>query len=276
LNAESYRDIVALCQVVIHTAADYGQYDTVETKALDVFLAASTTPKRLIFTSGILVYADSPAKVLSEADPPEPTAPIFRQRIANEERVLKSKTVHGSVLRPAYVFGKKTSHFVDYFEQALRGSVVIHNLKPDNIWSQVHIDDLCEAYVRLAEAPVASVSGHTFNVADDSRFTHMAIAKAFAVTAGYSGPITVTETKDGHNWGNKTVIVSNAKCRTVLGWNPRKALLLDEAALHFRVWKAIRDDTAATATATAASHTPPTATTTAATPAKTAATTTTT
>ena len=56
-------------------------------------------------------------------------------------------------MRPAYVFGKKSKHFYQYFKQSLEGKVVVAG-NPDIIWSEVHIDDLIRGYLKIINGKI--------------------------------------------------------------------------------------------------------------------------
>jgi len=237
---ETYLDVARKCSVLIHTAVDYTNYDTVDSTALKTLLQASTadSKKVLLWTSGILVYPGSD-RVVTEDDPvfiPEAADPVMLPRIRNENAVLKATEAHGVVVRPAFVFGGTRGHFYDYFKQAQAGKVVV-NGKPEITWSEVHIEDLVDGYIKIAQAAPSVVSGQVFNFADSSRNSNYAIAKAFARVAGFTGEI---ESGGPIGWAQfgKTVIVGNEKTRRLLGWVPRHVPLLDEVEVYYNLWKA--------------------------------------
>jgi len=149
--------------------------------------------------------------------------------------VLHSKTVAGVVVRPSFVFGKNSYHFVNYFAQAHQGKVVV-NGKPEVGWSEVHIDDLVDGYRRIVEAPVSVVDGQIFNFSDDSRNSNFTIATAFSKAAAYNGTITTTEASGAVF--NKTVFVDYRKANRLLGWVPNHRPLLDEVQTYYDSWKA--------------------------------------
>jgi nucleoside-diphosphate-sugar epimerase len=117
------------------------------------------------------------------------------------------------------VYGLRAFHFKKYFRQASKGGPVVvggpggvwalHdlamtlNMNPismpsapmlcyhspghpaDVAWSEVHIDDLVDGYVRIVEADTAAVKGVLFHFADESANTNLQIATAYARAAGY-------------------------------------------------------------------------------------------
>jgi len=241
---ETYQEVARKCSVLIHTAASYTDFDNVDTTTLNTLLhtSSSASKKVLIWTSGVLVYPGSD-RVLTEEDPTLSgvSDPVMTPRIRNEGTVLHSSEVYGVVVRPSFVFGGKRGNFYDYFRQAQAGKVVVSG-RPDIIWSEVHIDDLVDGYVRIVQAAPSVVGGQILNFADSSRNTNYAIAKAFARTAGYTGEI---ESGAPNVYPipekiiMKTVIVSNEKPRRLLGWIPRHPLLLDDVEVYYNLWKVL-------------------------------------
>ena len=67
----------------------------------------------------------------------------------HSNQIPKSDVI-GTVIRPAYVFGKRSKHFYPYFKQALEGKVVVQG-NPNIIWSEVHIDDLIAGYIKIIQ-----------------------------------------------------------------------------------------------------------------------------
>jgi len=240
VKPETYKQIVENCEVVVHTAQDIKKYEETDRAAvlhLSGALASKGNPKSKIFlfTSGILVYPDSPNKLLDENDPVGPAVAFTGPRTDLEQQVLALKTVAGVVVRPSFVFGKNTGHFIHYFAQAKQGKVVVSG-NPEVGWSEVHIDDLVDGYRRIVESAPSVVDGQIFNFADDSRNSNLTIATAYARVAGYTGQISTTETP--YPVFNRTVFVDYRKANRILGWVPNHRPLLDEVQLYFDSWKA--------------------------------------
>jgi len=192
--------------------------------------------KLFIYTSGILVYPNSQSHAYEEEDSTQLKGWVIGDRVQYEQDVINSQHVYGVVVRPAFVFGKKSHNFVYYFDQATKGKVVVAGSK-DVGWSEIHIDDLVDGYLRIVESPVSIVTGQIFNFADDSRYTNVQIAERFAKVAGYKGTIEVDE-KLGREFSNKTVYVDCRKAQRLLSWRPRHKLLLDQAEVLYRSWLA--------------------------------------
>jgi len=111
-----------------------------------------------------------------------------------------------------------------------------------NRWTMVHLDDLADAYVRVAESGLA---GEIFNVTDRSRFTVLELATAAARAAGHKGeigPLPLAEArKTMGDFADALALsqhVDSGKAVRLLGWQPRHGGFLDEVEVFYRAWKA--------------------------------------
>jgi len=240
------------CEILIHTAADYSQFGKLDKLACDHLIAAAKSAttsgkKMLIYTSGVLVYGDRKT-VQTEHDPVEPTG-IVKDRVNHEQLVLRSTDVCGVVIRPAFVYGKKTTHFMHHFESALTKGKVVVTL-PNVAWCEVHIDDLVDSYVRIVEAPQNVVRGEIFNVADSSHYTNLEIGTKFGAAVGCHN----VEVDHKFVWemGNKTVLVDSSKVRRAVGWVPKHPHMLEQLPIILSGWKGRNPIHAAAATKAAA------------------------
>jgi len=195
MKGETWKHIAQKCNVLIHAAADYTAFEASDAYVTDTFLELgkeNPKTKTVIYTSGILVYPDS-LECKNEDDPVDPNPFIMiKNRAPREVQVTQNKDVHGVVIRPGFVFGKKMAHFVPHFKQALDGKVVVDG-RPNITWSEVHIDDLADAYVKVVEAAPTVVGGQIFNIVDGSRYSNLEIATKFARVAGFKGEIIISE-----------------------------------------------------------------------------------
>jgi nucleoside-diphosphate-sugar epimerase len=113
------------------------------------------------------------------------------------------------------------------------------------MWSEVHIDDLVDGYVRIVEAPRTIIQSEIFNFADDSQNTNFHIAKTFTEFVAVSvlcsnSPIQISVDGVIAPMSNKTVLVEWRKAKRILGWQPNHRPLLDpvQIKLLFQTWKA--------------------------------------
>jgi len=233
---ETYLALCQKCDAIIHCASDYSNYDFIDSTAVNTFIksASGVYPKKIvIYTSGILVLPNDPSRIMDETEPTHAQG-ILKNRPSYEQQILTSKELIGVVVRPAYVFGKKSTHFVNYFGQAQKGRVVVKG-NPDIIWSQVHIDDLVDGYIRILHSSPGIIDGQVFHFSDSSRYNNLQIATVFSKAAGFTGIVEVDE-KGGLEYSQKTVMVDSRKANHLLGWFPQHLLLLDEVDLYYRSW----------------------------------------
>jgi len=240
-NPSSYFDYCKNANVIIHTASDYSDYEAIDRKTVETILSINSPEKVFIFTSGILVYPDTGNGLATEeTNTVDPSAlGSLGARPSIEQIVLNHKTMKTCVVRPSYVFGKKSRHFVHYFDQAAQGHVSVFG-NPDIGYSEVHIDDLVDGYKRIVEIEPEKIASQIFNFSDSSRNSNGAIAKAFTQFAGYKGEIKSIPISDKNSFlavSQKNVYVSSEKAKKVLGWEPKHLPMLDEIELYFQVWK---------------------------------------
>lgn len=239
---ETYKEVASKCGVLIHTAFDFTNFGPTDEIATNALMDAAKHGKKLfIYTSGILVCPPSDTKdglkVWDEDEPTDPNVhPILKGRTVLEQRVINNRDIHGVVIRPSFVYGKKGTYPGAHFKQALEGKVVL-KAKPSLIHSQVHIDDTANAYVKVVEASPNVVGGHIFNIGDDSRTTDLQIVTAAARATGFKGEIEIDE-KSAFDFINKSVLVSSRKATRILGWTPLHLGGIDDIDTIYRSWKA--------------------------------------
>src|SRR5207249_4802850 len=109
----------------------------------------------------------------------------------------------------------------------------------------VHIDDLADAYVRIAESGLA---GEIFNVNDRSRFTLLEMATAAARAAGYQGDVRPTPLPEARktlgDFADALALsqhIDAGKAVRLLGWQPTHVGFLDEADVCYWAWKAYQE-----------------------------------
>lgn len=111
-------------------------------------------------------------------------------------------------------------------------------------WSWVHINDLAEAYVRVAESG-AAIDGEIFSIADEQRHQCVFMMKACLQAAGYEGKIEfappqfddVTST-----WFNQNEFITSRKAYRLLGGRSRHTGIIDEIETYYTAWKATQSD----------------------------------
>jgi nucleoside-diphosphate-sugar epimerase len=110
-----------------------------------------------------------------------------------------------------------------------------------NRWAMVHVHDLTDAYVRLAESGYA---GEIFNVTDRSRATVGEMAEAAARAAGHPGEVRRVPVEEATiTMGDLAVClaldqhVDSRKAVSRLGWQPRHGGFVDGVETFHAAWK---------------------------------------
>jgi len=258
-DPKSYADVAAQCSVLIHTAFDYVAEGVARDKrAIETLLEAGrrgAQPKTVIFTSGAWVYGDTGDQMVDETTPLNPIK-LVAWRPAHEELVLRASGVRGLVIRAGCVYGGAGGLTGRWFAEptaAMRSPSPLVERGPGgeaavvgdgrNRWTMVHVDDLADAYVRVAES---GLGGEIFNVTDRSRFTVLEQASAAARAAGYTGEIRPLPLADARktmgDFADALALsqhVDSGKAVRLLGWQPRHDGFLDEVEVLYRAWKAL-------------------------------------
>jgi len=247
-DPKTYLDVASDCALLVNTAFDYSADGVAKDKtAIDTLLEAGrrgAKPKTLVFTSGAWVYGDTGDRMVDETTPPNPTK-LVAWRPAHEQLVLQAAGVRGLVIRPGDVYGGAGGLTDQWFAGPSTGKPPFVVGDGRNRVPMVHIDDLADAYVRIAESGLA---GEIFNVNDQSRFTVLEMAAAAARAAGYKGEVRPTPLSEARktlgDFADALALSQHIDARKVvrlLGWHPSHEGFLDEADVHYRAWKAYRD-----------------------------------
>ena len=247
-DPKTYLEVASDCALLVHTAFDYAADGVAKNKtAIDTLLDAGrrgAKPKTLVFTSGAWVYGDTGDRMVDETTPPNPPK-LVAWRPAHEQMVLQAAGVRGLVVRPGDVYGGPGGLTGQWFAGPSTGNPPLVVGDGRNRLPMVHIDDLADAYVRIAESGLAA---EIFNVNDQSRFTVLEMATPAARAAGYEGEVRPTPLPEARktlgDFADALALSQHVDARKVarlLGWQPRHVGFLDEAAAYYRAWKAHQD-----------------------------------
>lgn len=243
----SYFSAAAGAEVLIHCAVEYSasswQLDRLSIETLLAAARDSGLPRLIVYTSGVWVYGDTGGRLVDEASPLDPPA-FVAPRASHEQLVLAagSRTVRCVVARPGCVYGGRGGLTGAWFSAAAAGRAVPVIGDGSARWAMVHVEDLADAYLRIAES---SLAGEVLNVTDRSRFTVRECAVAAHRVAGGDGaiaevpleaalaehgPMAAALAFDQH--------VDSRKAVRLLGWQPRHAGFTDGASRYFTAWRA--------------------------------------
>jgi nucleoside-diphosphate-sugar epimerase len=244
---ETYAGVAEGCSVLVHAAADAaaGMVGP-DRAAIDTLLAAArrgSQPRSLLYTSGVWVYGSTGPEVVDETSPLQPFD-IVNWRPVHERLVLEATGVKAHVLRPGCVYGGRGSLTGLLFEGAFKKKSLQVVGDGRNHWAMVHLDDVADAYVRVAASGTA---GEVWNVTDRSRDALGEMAAAAARAAGYTGEIHyLSRAEAAKTMGGLADAlaadqhVESWKAASRLGWTPKHGGFVDGAAEYFRAWKAFQ------------------------------------
>jgi len=217
---------------VIHTGTtNDGPSDQAAVRAM--LDAITGSGKTFIYTSGVWVLGDTDGRVADESWPTRPAA-LVMWRPAVEDMVLQTseRGIRSCVIRPAVVYGRGGGIPGGLVESARDHGVVRYVGSGENRWPVIDVDDLADLYVRaLEKAPPATL----LHAGDGSSHPVKEIARAASIAGGAMGRIEPWPLEDARKtlgpYADALVLdqqVSSLKARTLLGWQPRAADILED------------------------------------------------
>jgi nucleoside-diphosphate-sugar epimerase len=203
------------------------------------------TGKAYIHTSGSSIVGTQSAgervdAIFNEETPIIPS--IGRAaRVALNKYILsfKEKGVRSVIICPSLIYGigrgpaKHSIQVPWLIALAKKGGVAKHYGTGENIWSNVHIDDLVDLYsLAIASAPAGA-----FYFAENGENSMKQVCEAINCTLGVNAdtvPMSLDEASQ--EWGEgaaQNTMGSNSRVRAVraraeLGWHPSRPSLIDE------------------------------------------------
>ena len=215
-------------------------------EVVDLFLdAMHGSGKTFIQSSGTSIVADladgeHPGKIYDETTPVDPL-PLRAGRVALNDAVLAAsgEGLRTVVICPSLIYGVGLGASADsiqvpwMIELAKKHRVGRHIGPGENIWSNIHINDLVDLYLRALN----SAPGGAFYYAENGENSMRELAEAVSRMLGYGGRTqsmsideAVVEWGEG---GARYTMGSNSRVRAVrareeLGWSPSAPSLLDE------------------------------------------------
>jgi nucleoside-diphosphate-sugar epimerase len=239
-DIEVLADAAARSDVVINAAnADH------EGAARALLQALEGSGKTFIHTSGSSIVGTPSAgervdAIFDEETPFNPSAGRAA-RVALNEFVLSSRTkgIRPIIICPSLIYGigrgpAKHSIQVPWLITLARKSGGARHYGPgENIWSNVHIDDLVELYcLALASAPAGA-----FYFAENGENSMKEVCEAInRMLRLDQAPMAMSLEEAAREWGEsaaQNTMGSNSRVRAVrarteLGWTPQKPALLEE------------------------------------------------
>lgn len=196
--------------------------------------------KTLVHTSGSSVIADDARgdfasdRIFEDATPFAP-APEKAARAAIDRLVTDSaaRGIASIVLCNSMIYGSGTGMRVDSVQipplvaLARQRGVALHIGRGLNVWSNVHIEDVVDLYIRALAQPLRGA----FCFVENGEASFREIAGAIAARLGLGKPQTWPFEAAAEAWGHARAAYSfgsNSRVRAVrahrdLGWSPRHA-----------------------------------------------------
>lgn len=232
-------DTTREADAVIHAA------DADHRAAVESMLAAlAGSGKAFVHTSGSSIVGDQawgePSEKLYDDETPFTPGPGRAARVAVNTRVLGAarEGVRAAVVSPSLIYGSGRGAHRDSIQVprlialARKSGAARHVGRGENRWSNVHIDDLAELYLRvLAHAP----AGASY-YAENGECSMRRLCEAISRALGWDGR-TQAMTKDeaiaelgegpaAYSYGSNSRVRAT-RARRELGWSPRRDALLE-------------------------------------------------
>lgn len=247
---ESYREYFEDSDVIVHTVLDFDSPQETDQKLFETLqqVAQNSRSQRqrlFIYTTGCSIYGKRPERVMDETTPANPEhALAFRMEMESKLFNTTMPNVSKVVLRPGFMYGMDGHSSISgqWFEMGEKGKAVYRG-NPKKGWSWVHVNDLAQAYVMVAES-AANLDGQVFCVADEQRYKCIEIMQACQSAAGYKGEIEVASPSEDDitsTWFDQNEFITSGKINRWLGWFPRHTGLIDEIETYYSAWKAAQD-----------------------------------
>lgn len=187
--------------------------------------------RRFIFASSCSVYYEpiigSSARLYKEDDSVHPKAPYSYSKWLSENILLsmRSRDFSPVILRAGTVYGFSPRMRYDLVANTMTKDALLNktiNVKAKGIqWRPiVDIEDLCEAYIAMLEAPEALVEGQIFNVLYDN-FQVKDIAKQ--VKSALNGSAKIRIDKVLNTLKDRSYRASDVKITQVMKFKPKKS-----------------------------------------------------
>ena len=201
-NSDTYRQHLEDSDVLVHTVLDFNNPQETDRQLFDTLHQVANNSrsqrKRLfIYTTGCSIYGKRPERVMDETTPANPNhALAFRMSMESELFETKMPKVSKVVLRPGFMYGLDghSSISAQWFAMGEKGRAIYKGDRNKG-WSWVHVGDLAQAYVKVAESP-ANLDGQVFCVADEQRYKCLEIMQACLSATGYQGEIEFASPSD--------------------------------------------------------------------------------
>ncbi|KAL6303959.1 NAD(P)-binding protein [Sparassis latifolia] len=189
-----------------------------------------------IYTSGTWVHGDNRTDIITDTTPIVSSIELTSWRPAVEQVIATSSAVNGLVIRPSLLYGRSGSLLALMFKSAYEGKAKWFGT-PGGRFSLIHQDDLATMFVLAAEK--SSILGGTiFDAANDFSESVDEILQKLVQISGASGYEYLQPTNPFQVALGTSSSLRPYLARSLLGWHPRKAGLIDHLDIYYSAWKA--------------------------------------
>jgi len=207
--------------------------------------AIKGTGKTFIQTSGSSIVADlaggEPTGAIYEDHTPVRPLPGRVGRVAINDLVLSAakEGVRAVVIAPTLIYGRGSGvnpysiQVPKMIALAKKHGIAKHIGRGENIWSNVHIDDLVDLYLRVLDRAPAGAFYYAENGENSMHEVNSAISRVLGF-GGRTEPMSIAEA--AAEWGDGAAnysFGSNSRVRATrarreLGWSPSRGTLLED------------------------------------------------
>ncbi|PSR88859.1 hypothetical protein PHLCEN_2v5008 [Hermanssonia centrifuga] len=242
-NPEKWVSLVNTLDVVIEAVAGAD----LKTQSSGIFQAVvhaaqtlrpSHAPKlAYIYTSGTWVHGDDRETIITDTTPITKPVELVAWRPALEQEIVTSTVVNGIVIRPSMLYGYSGSILSMMFKRAHEGKVSWFGT-PGGRLAFVHADDLADLYLRAAEK-AQLVRGQIFDGTNDFTESADELLEKLVQVSGAQGPYEYVQASNLFETAiTATALIRPYLGRALLGWQPRKAGVIDNLEVYYNAWKA--------------------------------------
>jgi len=193
-----------------------------------------------IYTSGTWVHGENRKDVVSDTTPCTNPPELVAWRLDQEQAVINNPNLNGIVLRPSLLYGRSGSLFEPLFKSASEGKVAWYGT-PGGRYALIHTDDLSDLYVRASEK-AAIAGGKIFDAANPLTESVDDFLEKLVEVSGAKGVYEYIEPTNAYEKAlTTTSLVRPYLARALLGWQPKKAGLVDGLQIYYAAYLASRN-----------------------------------